>query len=167
VIVDRVVKHREIVPAGVFVELIDWAAGHARHVIEKIKTVGDAYMAVAGALEQREDHAECAAEMALGILESLRGAEWQTGEPIDVRVGLASGPVVAGVIGRRQFAYDLWGDTVNLASRLESHGEPGRIQVSEQTYELLNGRFGFSDPHVVDLKGRGPTTARFLLDRSA
>jgi adenylate cyclase len=131
--------------------------------MEKIKTVGDAYMAVAGAPEARADHAEAAAEMALGILEDLRSRRWPTGEPMQVRIGIATGPAVAGVIGRRRFAYDLWGDTVNVASRLESRGEPGRILVSEPTYDLLDGRYRFSEPYTLTLKGRGRVRARFLL----
>jgi class 3 adenylate cyclase len=90
---------------------------------------------------------------------------WPSGEPMRVRVGIASGPVVAGVIGHRKFAYDLWGDTVNLASRLESHGTPGRILVSEATATLLHGDYLLSETQVIDLKGRGPTPARFLLGR--
>ena len=82
---------------------------------------------------------------------------------MDVRVGVASGPVVAGVIGRRKFAYDLWGDTVNVASRLESHGEPGQILVSGSTHLLLAGRYVFSEPRIVQLKGKGPTQAWFLV----
>jgi class 3 adenylate cyclase len=96
---------------------------------------------------------------------SSPGLRWPTGDPIAVRVGIATGPAVAGVIGRRKFAYDLWGDTVNLASRLESNSEPGRILVSEPAYDQLRERFMFSDPVVVDLKGKGPTHARFLLRR--
>ncbi|MGZ8578873.1 MAG: adenylate/guanylate cyclase domain-containing protein, partial [Actinomycetota bacterium] len=134
--------------------------------LEKIKTIGDAYMVAAGAPEPRADHAEAAAEMALGILEVMRESTWPTGDPLQVRVGIASGPVVAGVIGRQKFAYDLWGDTVNLASRLESNGEPGRILVSETTQQLLEGRFRFDAPCTVDLKGRGPTRAYFLLGRA-
>jgi len=133
--------------------------------MEKIKTVGDAYMAVAGAPDPRPDHADAAALMALDILDCLDGARWPTGESIAIRVGVASGPVVAGVIGRSKFAYDLWGDTVNVASRLESHGEPGRILVSAATHGLLLGRFRFSEPTTVELKGKGPTEAWFLLGR--
>jgi class 3 adenylate cyclase len=133
--------------------------------LEKIKTVGDAYMAVAGVPVARGDHAEVAAEMGLGIFEAIRGRAWPDGEPVVVRVGIASGPAVAAVIGRRKFAYDVWGDSVNLASRLEAIGEPGRIQVSDATYELLRDRFDFDDPRVIDLKGRGPTPARFLVSR--
>jgi class 3 adenylate cyclase len=136
-----------------------------RFGMEKIKTVGDAYMAVAGAPEARPDHAVAAAEMALGIVEVLRGERWPGGEPMEVRVGVATGPVVAGVIGRRRFAYDLWGDTVNLASRLESSGTPGRILVSEATVAELGDRYRFSDVCVLDLKGKGPTAARFLEGR--
>lgn len=90
---------------------------------EKTKTAGDAYIAAAGVPVPRPDHAAAAAEMALAILETVRDARWPSGDPIEVRIGIAAGPVVAGVIGRRKFAYDLWGDTVNLASRLESQGE--------------------------------------------
>jgi class 3 adenylate cyclase len=136
-----------------------------RFGMEKIKTVGDAYMAVAGAPEPHPKHAQAAAEMALGIQETMAQLRWPSGEPMRVRVGIASGPVVAGVIGHRKFAYDLWGDTVNLASRLESHGTPGRILVSEATATLLHGDYLLSETQVIDLKGRGPTPARFLLGR--
>jgi class 3 adenylate cyclase len=135
--------------------------------MEKIKTVGDAYMAVAGAPEPRPDHAEAAVEMALGILDRVDGLRWPTGEPMQVRVGIASGPVVAGVIGRRKFAYDLWGDTVNLASRLEANGEPGRVLVAESTAGLLDHGYALSDPRVIEVKGKGPTAARFLLGRAS
>lgn len=133
--------------------------------LEKIKTVGDAYMAVAGAPHPRPDHAVAAAEMALAILEAVEGLSWPSGDAVRVRIGVASGPAVAGVIGQQKFAYDLWGDTVNLASRLESNGEPGRILVSEGVVERLGDRFAFGPPRVFDLKGKGPTPARFLTGR--
>ncbi|HEX2236158.1 MAG TPA: adenylate/guanylate cyclase domain-containing protein [Actinomycetota bacterium] len=134
-----------------------------RYGLEKIKTVGDAYMAVAGVPRPRPDHAAAAAGMALAIVDELRDARWPSGDPFVVRVGIASGPAVAGVIGQRKFAYDLWGDTVNLASRLESHGSPGRILASESVVAHLEGAFEFGPPEWVDLKGKGPTPARFLL----
>jgi class 3 adenylate cyclase len=136
-----------------------------RYGLEKIKTVGDAYMAVAGAPEPHPDHAEAAADMALSIIEETDDARWPSGDAIVVRVGIASGPAVAGVIGQRKFAYDLWGDTVNLASRLQSHGQPGRILASESVVAHLNTRYEFGPPLVVELKGKGPTQARFLLSR--
>lgn len=136
-----------------------------RYGLEKIKTVGDAYMAVAGVPTPRTDHAEAATRMALAMLEELQDARWPSGDPIDVRVGMASGPAVAGVIGNRKFAYDLWGDTVNLANRLETHGAPGQILASESVVSRLEGKYVFGPPMVVDLKGRGPTPARFVLPR--
>jgi class 3 adenylate cyclase len=138
-----------------------------RYGLEKIKTIGDAYMAVAGAPEPRPRHAEAAADMALAIIEALEGARWPSGDPILVRIGIASGPAVAGVIGQRKFAYDLWGDTINLASRLQSHGEPGWILVSERVAAHLETRYEFGPCLVVDLKGKGPTQARLLLSRDA
>ncbi|MGZ8620942.1 MAG: adenylate/guanylate cyclase domain-containing protein, partial [Actinomycetota bacterium] len=134
--------------------------------VQKIKTVGDAYMAVAGAPTARADHAEAAAELAIAIVDEVGGLMWPDGRPMQVRVGVATGPAVAGVIGRRTFAYDLWGDTVNLASRLESSGEPDRILVSDRAYDRLRVGYSFSDPVVLTLKGKGPTPARFLLGRT-
>jgi class 3 adenylate cyclase len=131
--------------------------------LEKIKTVGDAYMAASGVPTPRADHAASAARMALEVQRSVRGTRWPSGRPIELRIGIASGSVVAGIIGLRKFSYDLWGDTVNLASRLESHGEPGRILVSEETAERLGDAFQLSPAVTLDLKGKGPTAARFLL----
>lgn len=138
-----------------------------RYGLEKIKTVGDAYMAVAGAPVPMSNHAEAAAEMALAVLRESAEARWPSGDPVVMRIGMATGPAVAGVIGHRKFAYDLWGDTVNLASRLESHGEPGRILVSEELARRLEGRYALGPPRVVDLKGKGPTRVRLLLGRIA
>jgi class 3 adenylate cyclase len=133
--------------------------------LEKIKTIGDAYLAVAGAPRPRGDHAAAAARMALAVQVALREASWPSGNPIEVRMGIASGPLVAGVIGRRKFHYDLWGDTVNLASRLESHGEPGQILASDSVADQLADDFLFSPDTIIDLKGKGPTHVRFLLGR--
>jgi guanylate cyclase len=133
--------------------------------LEKIKTAGDAYMAVAGAPEPRPDHVAAAADMALAVKDCVRDARWPSGNPIQVRVGIATGPVVAGVIGRRKFAYDLWGDTVNLANRLQMHGRPGEILVSEAVAERLSGAFLFSPSMVLELKGKGPTPVLLLEGR--
>ncbi|HEX5904028.1 MAG TPA: adenylate/guanylate cyclase domain-containing protein [Actinomycetota bacterium] len=136
-----------------------------RHGLEKIKTIGDAYMAVAGAPTPIEDHAEAAVAMALDVLAEAGDVRWPSGDPIVVRVGVASGPAVAGVVGVRKFAYDLWGDTVNLASRLEEYGEAGHVLVSESTAAQVADRYDFAPARMMDLKGKGPTPVRFLLGR--
>ncbi len=136
-----------------------------RYHLEKIKTIGDAYMAVAGAPVPMTDHAEAAVAMALDIVAEAGEIRWPSGDPIEVRVGVASGPAVAGVIGVRKFAYDLWGDTVNLASRLEEYGEPGQALVSESTASQLADRFDFAPTQLMDVKGKGPTPVRVLLGR--
>jgi len=134
-----------------------------RHGLEKIKTIGDAYMAVAGAPVPMADHAGSAVAMALDILVESGKVRWPSGDPIVVRVGVASGPAVAGVIGHRKFAYDLWGDTVNLASRLEECGEPGHVLVSESTARQLVDRYEFGSPQLVNLKGKGLTPVHILV----
>jgi class 3 adenylate cyclase len=138
-----------------------------RHGLEKIKTVGDAYMAVAGAPVPMPSHAAAAVAMAVDMVAEARQIRWPSGDPVEMRTGVASGPAVAGVIGQRKFAYDLWGDTVNLASRLQQIGEPGRVLVSESTADRLGDRYEFLDPIVLNLKGMGPTPARFLVGRRA
>jgi len=136
-----------------------------RHGIEKIKTIGDAYMAVAGAPEPRTDHASVAVEIGLDMLDAVAGVRESTGLPIEVRVGVGSGRVVGGVIGRRRLLFDLWGDTVNLASRMESSGVAGRVQVAESTYRLLPaGRF-VVEPREIEAKGLGRLSA-YLVRRS-
>jgi len=136
-----------------------------RHGLEKIKTIGDAYMVAGGLPEPRPDHLEAMASFALDVAETMEqvGAE----EGLRVRMGVHVGSVVAGVIGQRKFSYDVWGDTVNTASRLESHGAPGRINVSEAVYERLRETFAFEPRGLIDLKGKGPTSAYFLGPRLA
>jgi class 3 adenylate cyclase len=136
-----------------------------RHGLEKIKTIGDAYMAVAGAPVPVADHAEAAVAMALDIHAEAGELRWPSGDPIVVRVGVASGPAVAGVIGVRKFAYDLWGDTVNLASRLEEYGVPGHVLVSESTASQLTDRYDFAPTQMIEVKGKGRTPVRVLLGR--
>jgi guanylate cyclase len=130
--------------------------------VEKVKTIGDSYMAVAGAPESRPDHADAALALAQRMLEAV--ATWRTAEDValEVRIGLASGPVVAGVIGQRRILFDLWGDTVNAASRLESHGVPGRIQVSDGTLQRLRAGPQF-EARELDVKGLGRVTAHLLV----
>ncbi|QDU61150.1 Adenylate cyclase [Planctomycetes bacterium Pan216] len=123
--------------------------------LEKIKTIGDAYMACSGLPTPREDHAEAAAHFALSMLEEVKRINELVGSKLNIRIGMNSGPVVAGVIGRKKFIYDLWGDTVNTASRMESHGIPGSVQVSESTYELIKDRFSFEDRGEIKVKGKG------------
>jgi adenylate cyclase len=121
-----------------------------RFGLEKIKTIGDSYMVVAGVPIPRHDHAAVVTEMGLAMLTECEAVP----EAITLRIGIATGPVVAGVIGKRKFSYDVWGDTVNLASRMESHGVPGRICVSEATYQQLEGRFAF-ETRPIEVKGKG------------
>ncbi|USR92206.1 response regulator [Phormidium yuhuli AB48] len=133
--------------------------------LEKIKTIGDAYMVVGGLPIPREDHAEAIAQMALDM--QHRMAQFNRGdhEPFSIRIGINTGPVVAGVIGTNKFIYDLWGDTVNTASRMESHGIANTIQVTEATYERLKDSFEFERRGVIDVKGKGKMTTYLLLDR--
>jgi len=126
-----------------------------RHGLEKIKTIGDAYMAAAGVPSPRADHADAAAAMALDAVDVVGRVARELDTPLQVRIGLHSGPVVAGVIGRHKFAYDLWGDSVNLAARMESHGVPGAIQLTDETRARLTGRYAFEARDGVEVKGKG------------
>ncbi len=132
--------------------------------LEKIKTIGDAYMLVGGLPDPRPDHAEAVARVALAMqreiaaIASERDLGW-----LAVRIGIDTGPAVAGVIGRRKFIYDLWGDTVNTASRMESHGVPGRIQVTARTAGALGTAFELDPRGTIDVKGKGPMETYFLV----
>jgi class 3 adenylate cyclase len=140
-----------------------------RHGLEKIKTIGDAYMVVGGLPEPQPDHAQAVAEMALAVREEVPRHRDPDGRPLAVRIGIDTGPVVAGVIGRRKFSYDLWGDTVNTASRMESRGVAGCIQVTERTYRRLRDRYRFQRRGPIPVKGKGKGKGTldtwFLVDR--
>jgi adenylate cyclase len=134
-----------------------------RYDLEKIKTIGDAYMVAAGVPRPRPDHARALALLALDMVDAVRsdGEIGQLG--CELRIGIDSGPVVAGVIGRKRFLYDLWGDAVNTASRMESHGTPGRIQISRATYELVKGEFECEPRGLVPIKGKGEMETWYLV----
>jgi class 3 adenylate cyclase len=134
-----------------------------RHGLEKIKTIGDAYMAVGGLPQPRPDHAEAVAEMALAVREEVARHLDPGGRALEVRIGIDTGPVVAGVIGRRKFSYDLWGDTVNTASRMETTGIPGCIQVTDRAYRRLRDRYRFERRGPVEIKGKGELVTWFLV----
>lgn len=134
--------------------------------LEKIKTSGDAYIAVAGLDPDRPDHAAAVAEAALSMRDELRGRTAAGTEPLRMRFGIHCGPVVAGVIGKRKFSYDLWGDTMNTASRMESTGRPGRIQVSSEFRRRLDDRFVLTPRGRVAVKGKGELDTHWLLGRN-
>ena len=149
---------------GLFGQFDDLAAVSG---VEKIKTIGDAYMAVAGAPEPRPDHAAAAMALAGDMLIALEEARIALDAPLALRIGLASGPVVGGIIGRRRILFDLWGDTVNIASRMESSGVPGRIQVAPSTRDLLRDPWSFEEREPVEVKGLGRMTRYLLADPAA
>jgi class 3 adenylate cyclase len=134
--------------------------------LEKIKTVGDAYIVASGVPTVRVDHAEAAADMALAMRQHLLRVEPPPGKDrISMRFGIHCGPVIAGVIGNRKLAYSVWGSTVNIASRMESHGQPDRIQVSSEIRDALIDTYTFEDHGTIDIKGHGPMQTFFLEER--
>jgi class 3 adenylate cyclase len=134
--------------------------------LEKIKTIGDAYMVAAGLPEPRPDHAQAVAEMALAIRDEVARRSDPSGQPLQVRIGIDTGPVVAGVLGTSKFSYDLWGDTVNTASRMESYGIAGCIQVTARTYERLKDGYRFERRGPIQVKGKGELVTYLLLERN-
>ena len=136
-----------------------------KHGLEKIKTIGDAYMVAGGISFSRPDHAEANAELALEMQTEIERLNHEYDTSVRLRIGICTGPVVAGIIGRRRFAYDLWGETVNLACRLESTGEAGKIQIAESTYERLKDKYQFTPKHHLDVKGYGDLSAYWLIKR--
>jgi class 3 adenylate cyclase len=133
-----------------------------RHGLEKIKTIGDAYMAVGGAPTPRADHAQAVARMALEMRDLVAQKRFFGTRQLRMRIGIHTGPAVAGVIGRKKFIYDLWGDTVNTASRMESHGAPGEIQLTDATRAALGEGWMFEERGVSEIKGKGPMRTWWL-----
>ena len=134
-----------------------------RHGLEKIKTIGDCYMAAAGVPDPCADHAERAAFLALDIQAAVASSTIADRDGLRLRIGINSGPVTAGVIGTKRFLYDLWGDAVNTASRMESNGSPGEIQITRATYELLKDEFVCRPRGTIDVKGKGPMETWYLV----
>ncbi len=154
-------------PPADLVEYLNWLFSHfdvlaSELGVEKVKTIGDAYMVVAGMPQARADHAEAAARMALGMMEILEKVNAEIGQVFQARIGIHSGPVVAGIIGTHRFVYDVWGDTVNVASRLEASSLANRIQISESTLALLGGAFDVEPRGEIELKGKGRMNTFFL-----
>jgi adenylate cyclase len=144
---------------GRFDELVE------RHGVEKIKTIGDAYMVAGGVPDRGPGHVEAIADLALEMIAETSHILGPDGEPLQIRIGIHTGPLIAGVIGESRFGYDLWGNTVNTASRMESHGVPGRIQVSDAVYRRLKDRFALEPQGQIEIKGKGGMTTWHLIDR--
>ena len=138
----------------------------AERGLEKIKTIGDAYMAAAGLPDPVSDPTVRAAHMALDMMEAVECINAAQGYKLQVRIGMATGPAMAGVVGKHKFLYDLWGSAVNNASRMETHGLPGRIQLADAARQLLDAEFALEERGVIDVKGMGAMRTWFLNGRS-
>lgn len=134
-----------------------------RYGVEKIRTIGDNWMGVSGVPRARPDHAQAAVRMALEVRDFVERYRTPDGRSLAVRIGVNSGPLVAGVIGKRKFVFDIWSDTVNTASRMESQGVAGQVQVSESTYALVKSDFVFEERGAIEVRGRGPLTTYFVV----
>ena len=157
----------QLLPPAEMVDILDRLFSHfdalvERHGLEKIKTVGDCYMAAAGVPDPHADHARRAALLALDMRDSVATSAVAGRDGLELRIGINSGPVVAGVIGRKRFIYDLWSDAVNTASRMESHGTPGEIQITRATYELLKDEFVCRLRGTIVVKGKGEMETWYL-----
>jgi guanylate cyclase len=166
-VVDFTPMAERVAPVRV-VEMLDQLFGHfdtlaERYDVEKIKTLGDCYMAASGIPSPRPDHATCLALMALDMLDAVREQGSVGSLGFELRIGINSGPVVAGVIGRKRFLYDLWGDAVNTAGRMQTDGTPGRIQITRGTYELLKDEFVCEPRGTVLIKGKGEMETWYLV----
>jgi len=156
----------QLTPTGM-IELLNEIYSHfdtlvEKYGVEKIRTIGDNYMVASGVPVPRSDHAQALAHLALDML-AYCGQLDKEGRPLQFRIGINSGPLIAGIIGNKKFQYDIYGDTVNTASRMESHGEAGKIQVSQATYELLKDKFIMEKRGTIDVKGKGQMTTWFLV----
>jgi adenylate cyclase len=168
-VVDFTPLSERLAPADV-VGVLDHLFSHfdtlaERYGLEKIKTIGDCYMVASGVPSPRDDHAQAIALMALDMVDAMRTNDQVGHLGLELRIGINSGPVVAGVIGRKRFLYDLWGDAVNTASRMESHGTPGRIQITRATYELLKDEFACEPRGTIHVKGKGEMEVWYLVGR--
>jgi class 3 adenylate cyclase len=168
-LVDFTRRSRQVRPAQVVATLNELFSAFdelaQRHGLEKIKTIGDAYMVAGGLPQPRPDHAEAVAELALAMQAEVARRADPSGQPLQVRIGIDTGPVEAGVIGTAKFSYDLWGDTVNTASRMESHGVAGCIQVTERTYQRLRDGYRFQRRGPIQVRGMGELVTWFLVGR--
>ncbi len=160
--------HSEHLPPSEVVGILDRLFSHfdalaEKYDVEKIKTIGDCYMVAAGVPNPRPDHARALALMGIDMLEAMRSTDAVGDLGLELRIGINSGPVVAGVIGRKRFLYDLWGDAVNTASRMESQGTPGRIQITRATHDLIEDEFVCEPRGTVSVKGKGDMETWYLV----